>query len=240
MDGLPIHLGWPEIAIRLAFATAAGAIIGFNRTEHGRPAGIRTTMLVCLAAAVAMIEANLLLATTGKSADSFARMDILRLPLGILSGIGFIGGGVILKRGDIVLGVTTAATMWFVTVLGLCFGGGQLVLVVSGLGLSLVVLWGLKLLERYLRRDRSATLAITAREPFSFDADLQRALHSAGFKIARRSVQYRERGRLVQLEYLVQWHGLESDNDVPAFINELAQRPEIQKLGWRGHGTSAN
>src|SRR5205823_8605060 len=126
MDGFPIHLGWPEIAIRLAFATAAGAIIGFNRTEHGRPAEIRTTMHVCLAAAVAMIEANLLLATAGKSADSFARMDILRLPLGILSGIGFLGGGVILKRGDIVLGVTTAATMWFVTVLGLCFGGGQL------------------------------------------------------------------------------------------------------------------
>ncbi len=49
----------------------------------------------------------------------------MRLPLGILSGIGFIGGGAILQRGDLVMGVTTAATLWFVTVMGLCFGAGS-------------------------------------------------------------------------------------------------------------------
>jgi MgtC family len=52
----------------------------------------------------------------------------MRLPLGILTGVGFIGGGTILKRGDLVTGVTTAATLWLVTVIGLCFGGGQLAL----------------------------------------------------------------------------------------------------------------
>jgi len=53
-------------------------------------------------------------------------MDLMRLPLGILTGVGFIGGGAIFKKGDLVTGVTTAATLWMVTVIGLCLGGGQL------------------------------------------------------------------------------------------------------------------
>ena len=117
-----------EIALRLGLTVLAGALIGFNRSEHGRPAGLRTTMLVCLAASLSMIQANLLLGAAGRPADSFVTLDLMRLPLGILSGMGFIGGGVILKRQNLVFGITTAATLWFVTVLGLCFGGGQTVL----------------------------------------------------------------------------------------------------------------
>ena len=117
---------WADIALRLALTVVAGAVIGLNRGEHGLPAGLRTTLLVCLAACLSMIQANILMASGGKPGDSFVTIDLMRLPLGILSGMGFIGGGVILKRGNLVLGVTTAATLWFVTVLGLCFGGGQL------------------------------------------------------------------------------------------------------------------
>lgn len=68
---------------------------------------------------------------SGKTPESFAVMDLMRLPLGILTGVGFIGGGTILKKGDLVTGVTTAATLWLVTVIGLCLGGGQLALVLS-------------------------------------------------------------------------------------------------------------
>src|SRR4051794_23049944 len=122
------HLEWSQIALRLGFTAVAGALVGLNRGEHGHPAGLRTTMLVCLAASVAMIQANILLGTVGKTPDSYVNFDVMRLPLGILSGMGFIGGGAILRRGNIVIGVTTAATLWFVTVMGLCFGGGQLTL----------------------------------------------------------------------------------------------------------------
>ena len=85
-------------------------------------------MLVCLAATLAMLQVNLLLPIAGKSPSSFVVMDLMRLPLGILSGIGFIGAGVIIKRDADVSGVTTAATIWLVTVLGLLFGGGNLYL----------------------------------------------------------------------------------------------------------------
>ena len=122
------HLDWQEIALRLALTVVAGTLVGLDRGRHGRPAGLRTTLLVCLASAVSKIQTNLLLPTTGKPTDSFVTLDLMRLPLGILTGMGFIGAGAILKKGDIVLGVTTATTLWFVTVLGLCFGGGQWIL----------------------------------------------------------------------------------------------------------------
>ncbi len=67
---MPLALTWQEIAIRLSLSVVAGALLGLDRGEHGRPAGMRTTLLVCLAACIAMIEVNLLLATAGKSPDS--------------------------------------------------------------------------------------------------------------------------------------------------------------------------
>ena len=123
---MPLHPTLLDIALRLALTLVAGALIGINREEHGHAAGLRTTMLVCLAASVAMIQTNLLLPVAGRTTDAFSVMDVMRLPLGILSGMGFIGAGAILRRGDLISGVTTAATLWLVTVIGLCFGGGQL------------------------------------------------------------------------------------------------------------------
>ena len=118
-------IGWQEIAWRLALAVIGGTLLGINRSERGMNAGLRTTLLVTVAAAVSMIQVNLLLGTSGKTPESFVMMDLMRLPLGILTGMGFIGAGAILRNGDRVKGVTTAATLWLATVLGLCFGGGQ-------------------------------------------------------------------------------------------------------------------
>lgn len=75
-----------------------------------------------------MLQVNLLLPLAGKAPASFVTMDLMRLPLGVLSGMGFIGAGSILRRGSAIVGVTTAATMWVMTVIGLCCGGGQLAL----------------------------------------------------------------------------------------------------------------
>lgn len=148
---------WYDIAIRLALTVFAGGCIGINRGEHGQPAGMRTTILVCLAAAVSMIQANLLLGTVGKASNSFVELDLMRLPLGILSGMGFIGAGAILRRGSMVMGVTTAATLWYVTMMGLCFGGGQLGLGLTMLALAMIALWALKRFEEGLKQDcRSA------------------------------------------------------------------------------------
>ena len=136
------------------------SLLGLNRTEHGRPAGLCTTVLVCLAASASMIQTNLLLATRGKTPDSFVVMDTLRLPLGILTGMGFIGGGAILRRGTLVVGVTTAATLWLTTVIGLCFGGGQLGVGLAALAIGFVTLSGLKRLESWFHQDHRGTLIL--------------------------------------------------------------------------------
>jgi len=138
---MPLHITWADIAVRLVSALIAAAILGYNRGEHGKAAGLRTTMLVCLAAALAMVAVNILLPLAGRSPDSFVTTDLMRLPLGILTGVGFIGGGAILRRGNLVTGVTTAATLWYVTVVGLCFGGGQILLGCIATAIGALVLW---------------------------------------------------------------------------------------------------
>ena len=129
-------VGWQPIALRLVLTIVAGVLIGFNRGGQGEPAGLRTTLLVCLAASIAMLQANLLLGTAGRSPDSYVILDLMRLPLGILTGVGFIGAGAIFRQNDLLRGVTTAATLWFVTVIGLCFGGGQIGLGVAGTAIA--------------------------------------------------------------------------------------------------------
>ncbi len=84
---MPTTPEWSDIAARILCTLLAGALIGLDRGEHGRPAGMRTVILVALAACISMIQANLLLPMTGKTQASFAVMDLMRLPLGILSGM---------------------------------------------------------------------------------------------------------------------------------------------------------
>ena len=160
MMGMSAQIDWMEIAIRLGLTLLAGLLIGFDRSEHGKVAGLRTTVLVGLAASLAMIQVNLLLSTAGRSPDSFVMMDLMRLPLGILTGVGFIGAGAILRRDEIVFGVTTAATLWLVTVVGLCLGGGQIALGVAGTVLGVIVLSVLKWIEAIIPHERDATITI--------------------------------------------------------------------------------
>lgn len=184
-----LHVSAAEIALRLVLTVLAGAVIGFNREQHGGPAGLRTTVLVCLAAALAMIQMNLLLPVDGKTTASFGVMDMMRLPLGILSGIGFIGGGAILRRGGTVDGVTTAATIWLATVVGLCLGGGQLWLGLAGTGVAALVLWPAKWIDRHMASWRCRRATARRAQPISTSAcrHLARAPGSPASTARRRS-----------------------------------------------------
>lgn len=157
---MPLHPTWADILLRLLLTLAAGALMGFNRGSRGHAAGLRTTILVTLAASISMIQANVLLTLDGKTPGSFAVMDLMRLPLGILTGVGFIGGGAILKKGDSIKGVTTAATLWLATVIGLCFGGGQLALGTIGTATGILTLWAMQWIDVRIRRDHHAVLIV--------------------------------------------------------------------------------
>jgi putative Mg2+ transporter-C (MgtC) family protein len=233
---MPNHLGWEEIALRLTLTFVAGVLVGLDRGEHGRPAGLRTTLLVCLSAAVSMIQANLLLPTAGKPADSYVTLDLMRLPLGILTGMGFIGAGAILKRGDVVLGVTTAATLWFVTIIGLCLGGGQLLLGVVTLGIGLGVLRGLKHWERLLPQDRRATLIVTGALDGMTEDELRAEILSHGFQLVSSAVRYDRDTETQTFSYEVQWRSRPTDAPLPALVKELPRRPGVSQLEWNPTG----
>lgn len=157
LDLMPITPGWTEIALRIGATLAAGILIGANREQEGHAAGLRTTTLVGLAACISMIQANMLLATSQSTSGS---MDILRFPLGILTGVGFIGGGAILRRGDIATGVTTAATLWVITAIGLCFGGGQIVIGAAATVLTLLVLAPLKHFQIWMSCEEKSSVTV--------------------------------------------------------------------------------
>jgi len=220
---MSLHPTWQDIAVRLLLTMIAGALIGFNRGAQGHSAGFRTTILVGLAAAVAMIQANVLLSVAGKTADSFGVMDLMRLPLGILTGVGFIGGGTILKRGSLVTGVTTAATLWAVTVIGLCFGGGQIGLGIAATVLGFATLWALKWLDVRIPREHIATVVIESNPGPTSTSDLPMAIAALGFDgEIQRQAKSNESER-VQLSFEIRWRRAVTAGpplDLLKFLNE--------------------
>jgi putative Mg2+ transporter-C (MgtC) family protein len=231
---MPVTLEWHDLATRLVLTILAGALIGINRTERGRAVGLRTTILVCLAASVSMIQANLLMSTTGKTPDSFVTLDLMRLPLGILTGMGFIGGGAILRRGELVRGVTTAATLWLVTVIGLCLGGGQIGLGLATLALALIVLWALKWLEQWIHKDRRATLTLSMAAGSPTEEELRAMLLTTGHRLDSWDVTYKERegARHWILRCEMHWRGQPDDLRMPAVLEQLKQQPGVLSLRW--------
>ena len=108
-------MSWYEIIFRLFLAIVLSGIIGFERELHGRPAGLRTHVLVALGAALVMLI----------SVDGFGGTgDPARLAAQVVSGIGFLGAGAILRDGGDIKGITTAATLWICGMIGLACGNG--------------------------------------------------------------------------------------------------------------------
>ena len=218
---MPIEPTWAEIAVRLLMTLIAGAVIGFNREARGHAAGLRTTILVGLAAAVAMIQANVLLTVGGKTSDSFGVMDLMRLPLGILTGVGFIGAGAILRRGDLIIGVTTAATLWIMTVIGLCFGGGQLALGSAATILAVITLWALRALDARIPREHRAIIVVSASDSSSLSpVEVSTLLGKAGYK-AR--VVRLEEGERITLTFELHWRQFEG-RGLPLGVLELLKK----------------
>jgi putative Mg2+ transporter-C (MgtC) family protein len=235
---MPLTLNPQQIALRILLALVASFLIGYDRDEHGKTAGIRTSMLVCLAATLAMLQANLLIDTTGKTSGSFVSLDPMRLPLGILSGIGFIGAGAILRKDGLVHGLTTAATLWFITVLGLLFGGGQLSLALIGTVIALFILWLLKRLENHLSTRRSGTLHLKLASPEQSpsplaEADLRSLFQNAGYSISHWTTDYTG-SALNSLTCELLWNSKgTAEPSTPLVLRELASSASIATLTWK-------
>ena len=143
-------LGWQEIALRLGCATLAGAVLGLNRELRGKPAGLRTNALVSLGSAL-LILAGVGVAGVGGELQANVTSRVMQ---GVITGIGFLGAGVILRDtgGTQVHGITTAATIWLTAALGVLCGVGMWTLALLGTAITLVVLVLGQPLEKFLHR----------------------------------------------------------------------------------------
>jgi len=229
---MSLHLTWPEIAIRLLCSFVAGGLIGINRSEHGHTAGLRTSILVTLAACVAMLQVNLLLPLAGRSANSFVMNDLMRLPLGILSGMGFIGAGAIVRRDNLVVGVTTAATMWFLTVIGLCFGGGQVTLGLVAAVLGILVLGGLKFIEERMKQDQSATLLVALDAGGPEERKLRGLLHGESYRIASCAFVSTAGDTARELTFDLRWRKQPRETAVPEVVHRIAELKGVTRIAW--------
>jgi len=146
-----------EFLIRILLASLLGALIGLERDKHGRAAGLRTHLLVSMGAAVFTILSEVI------SQDENAAgilSDPARIAAQVVTGIGFLGAGVIIKEGANVHGLTTAACMWGVAAIGMAAGGGYYGIAVIATVVALASLVFLKFFERFYAKDSYRTLSV--------------------------------------------------------------------------------
>jgi putative Mg2+ transporter-C (MgtC) family protein len=146
--------------------------------------------------------------------------------------MGFIGGGAILRRDGFVLGVTTAATLWFVTVMGLCFGGGQIKLGIAAFALGIMVLEGLRWVDYRMKQEQHGILHLTTERDQPKQEAIRDAVRQAGYKIiGLSSVACDNQKR--EFEFVVQWRSALHNADVPPFLNDLARDPHVARALWK-------
>lgn len=147
----------PEVIIgRLLLAVLAGALIGAEREYYTKDAGFRTLILISLGSAIFTICSSLL-----------ANDDTSRIAANIVTGIGFLGAGVIFKSDNRIKGITTAATVWITAALGMCAGAGYFLICITGIALTLIILFWFTYLEEKIekRNQLREYLIISSKSP---------------------------------------------------------------------------
>lgn len=166
-----------EIAVRLLISFGVGAAIGLEREYRSKAAGLRTMIMICLGSTIfTEISINLGAANPDRIAAS------------IVSGVGFLGAGVIFKDGLTVTGITTATTIWISAALGTAVGAGEYFIAIVGSGVVLIVLTFLEKVQHLVERlHQSRNYKITFKNDHEFDVFLEQSLtkFSLGFKKRR-------------------------------------------------------
>jgi putative Mg2+ transporter-C (MgtC) family protein len=188
------------ILIRVFGATIICALIGFERSFHGRPAGFRTHALVCIASAILMIVTVYQNEWMTVVPVDAIRTDPTRMAQGIMTGIGFLGAGVIFKEGLTVRGLTTAASIWVTAAIGILIGIGFWFAALIGALATLMVLSVFRLIENRLPSEFYAHHVLAFERDKVMTADtLRDMIGKHGFSIANLSSRLTDGGK--QFEY---------------------------------------
>jgi putative Mg2+ transporter-C (MgtC) family protein len=187
-------LSFHEILVRLLFAAAMGAAIGVERDLHHRPAGIRTSMFVCMATALFTI-------LSGELGHAWGDSGSTRIASNIVQGIGFLGAGAILKDSGGMVGMTTAATIFVEAAIGMAAGGGffRIAGITTGIVIfALVVLaWGA---ERLNLKPRLLSFRVVTTHTENLSSEIQKLLETLGIPLLHFRVSMTGQNSIVEFE----------------------------------------
>ena len=210
-----------DILLQLCVSIVLGGLVGLERQAHGRAAGLRTHILVSLGSTLAMVVTQ-----------SFGpNIDPGRAVAGILTGIGFLGAGVIVKSNEIVRGLTTAACIWFVAALGILVGQGMYAVAAVSTGLVLIVLTMLSWFSHKVPTVSYHTVVVRAKtvEASALDDQCRDVFCSQGFRII--AVSSRIANEPAQTELTFRLRTRKSPKIVQ-FSEPLLALPHVTQTDW--------
>ncbi len=223
-----------HLILRLILSSILGGLVGYERERHSRPAGLRTHILVCLGSTLIM-----LVSSYGFLDDQFANFapDPARVAAQVVSGIGFLGAGTILRQGATIKGLTTAASLWVVAGVGLAVGIGYYEGAVITTVMVLVSLYALTGVERVMvKKRRLVSMAIIAIDQPGLLGKVGCVFGEMGInvnKISLSEAEYQEayKAEIISLDLLLQ---IPSGVKVDTLLEYLMAQKGILEVTWDG------
>jgi putative Mg2+ transporter-C (MgtC) family protein len=217
-----------EMCLRLVAALAAGGIVGLERSYRGRAAGFRTHALVCVASCLLMLVTVFESYWIGRIAAARVVIDPTRMAQGIMTGIGFLGAGVIVKEGLTVRGLTTAASIWITAAIGILTGIGFYFAAGIGTVLTLGTLSVFRWIEGMMPAEFYASFLIRFhRSEVMAEEQLRRLIAEHGFSVANMSYRIAGQGR--EFEYQMVLRTLHAAN-TQKLSARLAAEPTVTEF----------
>ena len=214
-----------EMLLRMGAALVAGSLLGLERSHRGRPAGFRTHALVCLASTLLMLVTAFEAHWLPNPSDARLIIDPTRMAQGIMTGIGFLGAGAIIKDGLTVRGLTTAASIWITAAIGILTGIGFYFAAMVGTLLALGILSMFRWIESRMPTETYALFWVRfAREAAMDEPALRSLVKATGFGLHHLS--YRLHGEAGQIEYRMVLRTLDAANS-RALFEKLKANPAV-------------
>ena len=217
------------IVARIAAAVLVGGLIGFERTFHGRPAGFRTHALVCVASSMLMLVTVYQHEWMVAGPLEAIRTDPTRMAQGIMTGIGFLGAGVIFKEGLTVRGLTTAASIWLTAAIGILVGIGFYWAATVGTAAAIIILSAFRFIEMRLPSEFYAHHVLKfARDAVMEEDELRALIGSHGFSIANLSYRLDENEKSFEYRMVIRSRDRRSAEALSGALRKLPQVIEFR------------
>lgn len=219
---------YAEFLGRLVLAALLGGAVGLEREIHGRPAGVRTYLILSLGTALLMVLSEyLLLAYHGKYATFGMQWDPGRIAGQAITGIGFLGAGVIIRYKDTIRGLTTAACVWLVCSVGLAVGAGFYVFGIAVTLMTILALVGLKAGERKMKKDWFEDLEVISVDLPGQIAAIKSLVTQHGFEVIASGLRRDAEKKELKATFQVRVRAIQPQREVLQDLIELEGVKEV-------------